>query len=164
MFVSTARGVLVLALAAVGCSTEVTESTDWMLGTFSSRFVGDRPIGLSALGQYHFREDGTLALISITNCGENREEPFQEYKWSRAGNWLVIVDMPEGDIFDEWRVTPGDNCNSVEVDQVQYGAVNGKFTLARGAVCLKELPPCEEGDCATCETAWCDEPPPPCDE
>jgi hypothetical protein len=156
---------LVLALAATGCGSEVTEPNDWMLGAFSSRNVKDRSPGLSALGQYHFREDGTLTLLAITNCAENREKLMEEYTWSRAGSSLVLVDMPEGAIHEEWRVTLGETCNTMQVNPIQDGEVDGRFTLWRGAVCMKELPPCEEGyECETCETAWCDEPPPPCDE
>jgi hypothetical protein len=136
-----------------------------MLGTFSTRGVPHRSVGLTSLGHYIFHEDGTLEEIAITGCEENQEELLQVYEWSRAGDALVIVDMPDGDTFEEWLVTLGDTCNTLEVDQIQDGESSGGFPLTRGAVCMKELPPCPEGtSCDSCETVWCDEPPPPCGE
>jgi len=155
MPVSKSCRLLVLALVVGGCGSEVEARSDWVLGTFSDHYVNDTTI--SGLNRYHFREDGTLAET------RNQEELLQEYKWSRAGEWLVIVDVPEDSIHDEWRVVPGETCNFVDVNPIQYGKVAGSFTLSRGAVCMKELPPCQYGlQCETCETDWCDEPPPPC--
>ena len=92
MLVSKSCRLLVLTLVAGGCGSEVEVEarTDWVLGTFSNQYVGNRTIGPPSLGQYHFREDGTLAEIAITYCGENSEELLQQYKWSRAEDWLVI--------------------------------------------------------------------------
>jgi len=136
-----------------------------MLGTFSNRKIRDHSVGLSSLGQYVFHEDGTLAVIALTECEENKPELLQEYTWSRAGDSLVVVEVPEEDIFEAWRVTPGETCDTLLVEQIQHGDPAITFPLIRGAVCMKELPPCLEGtSCETCETTWCDEAPPPCGE
>jgi len=160
---------LVLTIAVAGCGEEVVKpegSSDWMLGIFSNRNVRDSTNGIASVGHYEFREDGTLAEVAITHCEENREELLHEYEWSHAGDSLVIVDdpKPESDI-DQWLVRPGEACNTLQVDEVQGGQAYPGFTLWRGAVCMKALPPCGEAiECPSCETVWCDELPLPCDE
>jgi hypothetical protein len=159
--------VLALALVAVGCGQvdSPDQPSDWMLGTFSDRNVKDRSVGLSSLGRYVFHDDGTLDVIAIIDCEENEERPLHRYTWSRVGDALVMVDMPEGDIYESWRVTPGEDCSTLHVEQVQHGDPIEGPTLLRGEVCMKELPPCPEGtSCETCETVWCDDAPPPCDD
>jgi hypothetical protein len=81
---------LLFAVALSRCSKVETEAdSDWMLGTFSARFPGDSTVGLSSVGHYEFREDGTLRQFVLTGCQANFEEPIQEYKWRRAGESRV---------------------------------------------------------------------------
>ncbi len=166
MPVSHSLRALLPTLLLVGCSSEVEGTSDWMLGTFSNTRVNDQSIGLASLGRYEFRENGTLVLLGITHCAENREELVQEYRWRRDGDSQVIVEVPEPEntVFQTWVVTLGKDCNTLKVDQIQDGESRGGFTLWRGAVCMQDLPPCDGVECPSCETVWCDEPPPACSE
>jgi len=155
---------LLLVATACGPESKDKDDTDWILGVFSNRDVGDSSLGLDGVGRYNFREDGTLSIGGVSECEKNIETVTDEYEWSRESDDLVVVSVPEDSIFEEWRVTPGSDCNSVRVDQIQDGEARVSYGLTRGAVCMKELPPCPEGtSCEDCETVWCDEPPPPCE-
>jgi hypothetical protein len=158
-----------LSIAVVGstaCGPDANEKSDWIVDTFSSRDVNDRTLGLSALEHYEFLENGTLLVSSVSECEENLEGEADEYNWTRDGDNLVIVEMPADSIFEEWRITPGKDCTRVRVDPIQHGETAGSYGLTRGEVCMQKLPPCPEGtSCESCETIWCDEPPPaPCEE
>ena len=67
---------------------------------------------------------------------------------------------------DEWTLERGDSCNVLEVTKWLNGGVFETSRLNRGDLCLQELPPCDPpgSQCDRCETIWCDEPPPPCDD
>ncbi len=146
---------LALPLNVVGCNA------DWALGTFSST---PNAVGVVAVDRHDFREDGTLIRTLVTRCGEEQQEVREEYKWRSDGPSLVIVaDVREGDTFEDWHVRQGEVCNTIDVERVSGGQVRGTFTLRRGAVCLYELPPCDI-NCEACETGWCDEPPPECED
>jgi hypothetical protein len=73
--------------------------------------------------------------------------------------------MPEGDVFKEWRVSPGATCNTLHIDKIQDNNPVDSFSITRKAICMKSLPPCPEGtSCEGCETIWCDNEPLPCRE
>jgi hypothetical protein len=158
---------LLLALAVTACEPEVeVESTsDWMLGTFSNTYPRNSTIGLTSVGHYEFRADGTLRVIALTGCEANSEEPIHEYTWRRAGDSRVIVDVaaPETPSVQAWIVTQGEDCNTLQVDEVQDGQLRDGPTLWRGALCMKTLPPCGSVECPSCETVWCDEAPAACE-
>ncbi len=145
-----------LALSLAGC-----DSGGWFLGTFSH--VPNR-VGLVSLVRYEFRDDGTLIRTEVRGCREDQQEVREEYEWRSAGPTLVIVsDVRDGDRLEDWHIRRGHVCNAIEVERVSGDEVTGSFTLSRGALCLYELPPCEI-NCEACDTGWCDEPPPACDE
>jgi len=164
--VSKSCRALLAALVVVGCSSEVEGTSDWMLGTFSDTNVNDSTAGLASLTRYEFREDGTLALTGVTHCAENRLGTPREYRWRRDGDEQVIVEIPESEnaVFQSWVITRGGECNTLQVDQIQDGEPKGGPRLWRGAVCMQDLPPCDGVECPSCETVWCDEPPPACSE
>jgi hypothetical protein len=89
---------------------------------------------------------------------------YREYRWRRDGDEQVIVDIPEGEnaVFEQWIITRGEECNTLQVDQIQDGDSKGGPTWWRGAVCMRELPPCGGIECPSCETVWCNEPPRAC--
>jgi hypothetical protein len=149
---------LLLALTVAGCDA------DWVLGPFSNRYVPSHEVGLASVARYEFREDGTLIRTVVTGCGDKKQEVREEYKWRSDGPSLVIVaDVREGDSLEDWHIRQGEACNTIDVERVAGGAVTGTLTLKRGAVCLYELPPCDI-NCEACETGWCDEPPPECED
>jgi hypothetical protein len=95
-----------------------------------------------------------------------RDRLIHEYTWRRAGDSQVVVDIPapENSFVQAWIITPGEDCNTLQVDEVQDGQSRGGPTLWRGALCMKKLPPCDSVECPSCETVWCDEPPAACEE
>jgi hypothetical protein len=165
MLVKKRCGFLLPVLSVLGCGSDVESTSDWMLGTFSNRSVPDNTVGLTSVVRHEFREDGTLVRTIVRGCGADRQEVVEQYDWRRDGDALVLVTgVQEGDSFEEWRITPGDACDTLEVERLQDGVVWGSFTLMRGAVCMSELPPCGGVECPSCETVWCDEQPPTCDD
>ena len=157
--------VLLLLAAACGPESKDKDDTDWILGVFSNRDVRDDSVGLSSVAHYEFRDDGTLIGTVLRNCAENSEEPLFEYEWTRESDDAVLVELPDEDGVDNtWRMVPGSDCTWLRVESLQDGEFVDYTGWTRGAVCMKELPPCPEGtSCETCETVWCDEPPPPCE-
>jgi hypothetical protein len=155
-----------LALAVSGCSKVDVERSGWVLGTFSDTPANYSSLALLGVTQYEFREDGTLALSAV-GCGGAPKELIREYQWRTDGDLRVIVEIPapENTVFQEWVVTQGEECNTLQIDQIQDGRSISGPLLWRGAVCMSKLPPCEAGhECASCTTVWCDEPPPDCEE
>jgi hypothetical protein len=145
---------VLLALAVAGCD-------DWMLGTYSST---PNEVGVMGVDRYEFRGDGTLIRTAVMGCGEKQREVREEYKWRAEGPSLMIVaDIREGDSVEDWHIRRGEACNTIEVERVVGEKVQGTFSLRLGAVCMYELPPCEI-NCEACDTKWCDEPPPECED
>ena len=165
---SEACRLLLLALAVAGCSSEAESTSDWMLGTFSNSSLRAPTYGaVPSVAHYEFREDGTLAVSVLLGCGTNQAELLHEYKWWRDGDSQVIVEIPppENEVFQAWIITRGEDCNTLQVHQIQHGDPVGGPTLHRGKVCPGDLPPCKEEyvECYSCGTVWCDEPPPACE-
>jgi hypothetical protein len=155
LLLSKSCALLLLALAVVGCDA------DWVLGTFSTT---PNEVAVVGVDRHEFREDGTLIRTLVTRCGEEQQEVREEYKWQSDGPSLVIVaDVREGDSVEDWHIRQGAVCNTIDVERVAGGEPRGTFTLRRGAVCLYKLPPCEI-ECEVCDTKWCDEPPPECED
>ncbi len=160
-------GLLLLPFLTAACGPETNDndkSDDWLLGVFSNRNVGDSSPGLDGVGRYEFRDDGTLTIGGVSGCEKNIVTVTDEYQWTRKGDDAVVVELPEDSAVEEWRISPGSDCSWVQVEWLQDDEVANTTGWIRGAVCMKELPPCPEGtSCETCETIWCDEPPPPCE-
>jgi hypothetical protein len=155
---------LVAALLSA-CGPQARDDGDWMLGTFSDPGPGLRSAGPIGLRHYEFHDDGTLSVIGVTECGDNNEELRFEAEWVQQGQDEIVVELPEEDAIDAWLITPAPECGSVQVEWLQEGAVENTTSWTRGIVCTRELPACAEGtSCESCETVWCDEPPPPCDD
>lgn len=168
MLMSKQCSALVLAMAAMGCGPESHDKADeWMLGTFSTVAVPFSDLNLNAVRHYEFREDGVLVRGGLSDCGEEEITP-EEFTWERVGDNVIEVVLPaSGSGIDAWRFTVGSDCD-VLFDDLRAGQPLGDpSVLYRGAVCLQALGPgCQPGEteCNSCESIWCDEPPPECDD
>lgn len=177
MHLSSRTTLALIALALVACGPEVHDKPDWMLGTFSDRSVRDASIGVTGVAHYEFLDDGTLLKGGVSECEANIESEPATYAWKRTSEETIVVNLPStGSGVDAWEFHPGAYnadpdvesdwyCNKLRWDEVRNGVgVVGTTYLQRGAVCMKALPPCEEGtSCASCETIWCDDAPPECE-
>ncbi|HRI10539.1 MAG TPA: hypothetical protein PKW35_22115 [Nannocystaceae bacterium] len=160
---------LLLALVATipGCgpdeAAQQTEST-WMLGIWSSESVGwlTNNCGVS---MFDIRKDGTFFDGGYV-CGTEFEPKFDtEYVWEHDGEDVIVVRPIGSNPADGWRITRGDDCETIVVAQIVGDTIFSPGLMYRGAVCMKDRGPCMDmGECEAYETVWCDGPPPPCDE
>lgn len=162
-----------LCSALAACSG--ADDPDWIVGTFSSRTVGE--VGQShvmPVEKFTFFDDGTGVETRTSACGGDvLEQPFT---WESNG-WSVSISKP-GDQVDsqtnatEVRFVRGDGCTAGGLDQIQLqevldGVVVFDRSLSRADVCLAphEDATCPEGfECNDCEIVWCDDAPLPCEE
>lgn len=153
---------LFLALAAAGCSPG--DSSPWILGTFSNVRVGVQSHTSEPVTHYEFREDGALVIRVLKSCEPNRGTVDDELQWSTEGDSLVVAEVTDNTFLEALHFKPGENCNRLQVNMVDNGTPSVGLPLWRGAVCFNKLPPCppDAQQCDSCETVWCDEPPPPC--
>lgn len=156
------RSPLALLTVLLACGPETHDKDAWMVGTFSSRDLGHRSVGVEPVTHYEFRDDGSLVVTAVLTCPSSEETPVDEFEWTSSEDDLIKVELPEDEPLDGWRFAPGSECG-LELDRVQDDRVVGTEQLTRGAVCLRDLPPCPEGsECDACETVWCDDAPPSC--
>lgn len=163
------------AMVAAACGPDAPaqpEESTWMLGTWSDRIVG-YPTNECSTSHLHFLADGTLREGSAS-CYSGPTYP-KAYTWEREDEHTVIVNLTEGHYADAWRITlaihPATKTRDCDVIEV-VDFINGELEegtrreYVRGAVCMKLLGPCPEGQgsCEAARTEWCEGPPPPCDD
>lgn len=163
---------IVLAISASvpwlgGCGPERTSVEEtWMLGTFSNRAPGLTSQD-SALTHYEVHADFRFLIVDVTGCGENIATVREEHRWESTADDVIEVDVQdEESVLDAYRVRRGPSCDRVSFEQVFGPEISGPDNFPRGAVCMRDLPPCgpDEVECDSCETIWCDEPWPECDD
>lgn len=157
------RTALVMLGLVCACGEEMVTDSDWALGTYSSVEVGYLEHQIPRLLHFEIRADGVFAVEGWDGCG-NIELPRREYAWKYVGGAIEVV-FEDASLVgaDRWRLTPGEHCNEILVqnwDGETWGEVYGR---PRGEVCAGIEAGCESGECF-CQTHWCDEAPPMCAE
>ncbi len=148
---------------AFACGPEVAEENTWMLGTFSTRSANG--YNIPSVFHYEFREDGTLVVSGVSDYGKRSVEPV-EYTWEYLDDESieVVLAEPQGGV-DHWRVSPGRDCNLLRFKGFQGSDELFEDVLHRGKVCLLEGGMCPSGsNCDANMSAYCDDPPPACEE
>jgi len=154
------------ALACIGCGPSASRPDDppevesWLLGAFSSQ----KPPKFT---MYHtiqritFDADHTAFSQTLVVTGGSSDERLRTWEARTDEEVAVLFAEPMTGI-KEFLVNPGEDCNTIEIQIVsQNGATSGGGRWYRGEVCVREQAPDAPGHY---ELAWCDEPPPPCDD
>lgn len=168
MHLNKRTGSIILSVSiTASCGPDTPAESTWMLGTFSERPVGYVQ-GDWGVSQIEILADGAFLLGGVGV--DNTPLESQEYAWERGTDESIEVSFPnagEGGI-EAWRITPGERCNEILIQDIQMGEpVGAPFTYVRGAVCVNDLGTCPGPAGSQCEqfkTVWCDDPPPPCED
>lgn len=157
------RAPFALLVATLACGPEAPVDPDWMLGLYSREYPGQLDHNVNSGRHYEIRSDGTFVVTGTHRCG-TVELPRENHTWKRVADDAIEVQFT-GSAEERlpWRITPGADCNEILVQQSTETDSYPPSPIVRGAVCVRPEQGCTEGECF-CETYWCDEPPPACDD
>ena len=155
--------------AASGDSGESDEGEDptWMLGVFteSGWSVGGET---TTVINVEFLPDGEMVRRTVTGCRDvSRKERTDTFRWTLLESGEIEVEYFDGEE-TSYSTVRRVGCDR-EVDALEWETYRESppttftTTLWRGEMCLEHDKNAQHGD-PTCETVWCDEPPPPCQE
>ena len=158
--------------SSTGGSTDVAETDEiveptWMLGVFNEGAPFDGAGG-SSVTNVEFLPHGEMVRRTVTECRDaSRKERTETFRWTLLESGEIEVEYFDGEE-TSYSTVRRVGCDR-EVDALEWEThretppATFTTTLWRGEMCLEPAKDVQHGD-PQCQTVWCDDPPPPCEE